>query len=425
MSGNAAQWKERAIAEVERSRDELIELCCRLIRFPSENPPGDSTPITQYIADYLQEYGIESEWHEAAPSMWNLIARIGGGGGDGKKLIYCGHTDVVPAGDRSKWEFDPFAGEVKDGWILGRGASDMKGGLAGLIFAAAVLKRLNVPLPGELCLAIVPDEETGGELGVPWILERGLIQGDGCLIAEPSSPLHPTLGQKGACWFRVTVKGTPAHGSLGPLAGRNAIVDALKAIDRIRTVWNYPVRIPREMEDIIAISKANLQEDGEEQFADVFDHISVNIGTIQGGTKSNVVPDTCAFEVDCRLPFGVTRDEVLGYIRGELNVLGIDYELETFGMKSHANYTDPADPVCRAIVDNISHVTGAGDRAYGVLQWASSDARHFREYNIPVLQYGPAYLPSIHNFNEKVLAEDVIRCAKVYAAAAIDFLYEN
>jgi succinyl-diaminopimelate desuccinylase len=414
--------KDQAIAAVEANKDELIDLCCRLIRFPSENPPGDSTPISRFISEYLAKYGVDTEWHEAGPNMWNLISRIGRQDG-GKTLIYCGHTDVVPAGDRAKWEFDPFCGQVKDGWILGRGASDMKGGLAGLIFAAAMLKRLGIELPGQLVLAIVPDEETGGELGVPWILERKLITGDGCLIAEPSSPLHPTIGQKGACWFRLTVRGTPAHGSLAPIAGSNAILDAIRAIECIRKVWDYPVNIPEEMKPIIEISKIYMEENERDIYKEILERISVNIGTIHGGTKSNVVPDSCTVEVDCRLPFGVTREEVMSFVRGQLDALNIDYEIEPFGFMSHANYTAPEDPVCRAIVDNISYVTG--ERAYGVLQWASSDARHFRDYNIPVLQYGPAYLPSIHNFNEKVLAEDVIRCAKVYAAAAIDFLYEK
>ncbi len=414
--------KDQAIAAVEANRQELIELVCRLIQFPSENPPGDSTPISQYIADYLGTFGIETDWHEAAPNMWNLISRIGQPNKD-NTLIYCGHTDVVPAGDRAKWEFDPFSGKVQDGWILGRGASDMKGGLAGIIFAMTILKRLNIELPGELVLAIVPDEETGGELGVPWLLERKLIAGQGCMIAEPSSPLHPTLGQKGACWFRVTVKGTPAHGSLAPIAGKSAILDAIRAIEAIRKVWDYKVNIPEQMKPIIEISRVYMEENERIEYKEILERISVNIGTIHGGTKSNVVADTCTVEVDCRLPFGITGDEVLAFVHSELKALDIDYELETFGFRSNANYTDPQDPVCRAIVDNISYVTG--DRAYGVLQWASSDARHFRDYHIPVLQYGPAYLPSIHNFNEKVLVEDVIRCAKVYAAAAIDFLNQS
>ncbi|WP_409274089.1 M20 family metallopeptidase [Neobacillus sp. SCS-31] len=417
------ELKQRLIEEVEARKDELIELCSSLIQIPSENPPGDSTEISQFIDGYLRQYGLETEWHESADKMFNLISSIGQE--EGKHLIYCGHTDVVPAGDLSKWDFNPFSGEVKDGWLLGRGASDMKAGLGGILFAFALLKRLNVELPGKLTLAIVPDEETGGEFGVPWLLEKGLVKGDGALIAEPSSPLNPTIGQKGSYWFELEVFGTPGHGSLSPVAGGNAIVDAIAAIEKIRSLWDIKITIPEDVKELIEVSQRYMREVEEERekFQPVLERITVNIGTIQGGTKSNVIPESCKVQVDCRLPFGITQDEVTAYLKKELDALGIRYKIHQFGFRSNANHTSAEDPVCRSIVDNISLVTG--ENAYGVMQWASSDARHFREYNIPVLQYGPAYLPSIHGYNEKVQVEDIVRCAKVYAAAVIDFLYEK
>lgn len=412
--------KQKLMDEVEARQDELIELCSQLIKIPSENPPGDSTEISQFITDYLSQFGLETNWHESAHKMFNLVSTIGNG--NGKELIYCGHTDVVPAGDLSKWDFDPFSGEVKDGWLLGRGASDMKAGLGGLIFVFALLKKLEIDLPGKLTLAIVPDEETGGEFGVPWLLEKGIIHGDGCLIAEPSSPLNPTIGQKGSYWFELEVFGVPGHGSLSPIAGNNAITDAIAAIEKIRKLWEIDIKLPDEVQPLIDVSKRYMREieKDREKFQPVLERITVNIGTIHGGTKSNVIPESCKVQVDCRLPFGVTRDEVTSFLRKELDELGIRYEIHPFGFRSHANYTSADDPVCKAIVDNISHVTGK--EAYGVMQWASSDARHFRDHHIPVLQYGPAYLPSIHGYNEKVRVEDIVRCAKVYIAAVIDFL---
>lgn len=416
--------KQMLVAEVEARKEELIELCSSLIQIPSENPPGDSTEITEFIANYLSQYGLESERHESSEKMYNLISSIGEEG-QGKHLIYCGHTDVVPAGDLSKWDFNPFSGEVKDGWLLGRGASDMKAGLGGLIFAFGLLKRLNVQLPGKLTLAIVPDEETGGEYGVPWLLENGLIKGEGALIAEPSSPLNPTIGQKGSYWFELEVFGVPGHGSLSPLAGNNAITDAIAAIEKIRALWELEIEIPEETRGLIEVSKRYMREveKDREKFQPVLEKITCNVGTIQGGTKSNVIPESCKVQIDCRLPFGVTHDFVTSYLQKNLDGLGIRYKIRPFGFRSHANYTAADDPVCRAIVDNISYVTGK--ESYGVMQWASSDARHFRDHNIPVLQYGPAYLPSIHGYNEKVRVEDIVRCAKVYIAAVIDFLNEK
>ncbi|AOV08720.1 M20 family metallopeptidase [Sporosarcina ureilytica] len=417
------QLKDLLVSEVEKNQDELITLIGDLIKIPSENPPGDSTEISQFIEKYLNQFDVPVEWHESTDKMYNLISKIGDT--NGKRLIYCGHTDVVPAGDLSKWSFNPFFGEVVDGWMLGRGASDMKAGLGGLIFTISLLKRLNIELPGELILAIVPDEETGGEYGVPWLLENNLLEGDGCLIAEPSSPYNPTIGQKGSYWFELTVYGVPGHGSLSPLAGNNAITDAIAAIEKIRELWNVEVNIPKEAQPLIDISKKYMREVETDRiaFQPVLDHITVNIGTIQGGTKSNVIPEKCTVEVDCRLPFGVTHDEVTDYLTKSFEELGINYEMKMFGFQSTANYTDAQDPVCQAIVDNITYVTN--HEAYGVMQWASSDARHFRDHNIPVLQYGPAYLPSIHGYDEKVHVSDIIRCAKVYVAAAVDYLYEE
>ncbi|WP_096437362.1 M20 family metallopeptidase [Alteribacter populi] len=415
---NLDNVEQRINSYIEEHSSDLVELCSKLIQFNSENPPGDSVPINKFIETFLKEVNVEMEWHKAGDNMWNLTSSIGSK--KGKKLIFCGHTDVVPAGDRNKWEFDPFSGEVKDGWILGRGASDMKGGLAGLVFTTYVLSRLDIELDGELILAIVPDEETGGELGVPWLLNNNLISADGCIIAEPSSPLNPTIGQKGSCWFQLHVYGTQAHGSLAPLAGDNAILHAMKAIEKINKVWDVNVSIPLEAQRLIDVSKEYMKENERSQFIDILEKISVNIGTIHGGTKSNVVPDQCTIEVDCRIPFGITHQDVLNFVKKELNHMEIDYDIEPFGFKSNANYTSPENPVCEAVMDSIGKVTN--QPAYGVMQWASSDARHFRTHHIPVLQYGPAYLPSIHNFNEKVKVEDVIRCAKVYAMTALNYL---
>ena len=415
--------KAQLLEAVEKHQDELIAFCSRLIQIPSVNPPGDTTEITAFIENYLQDVGITYQKYEAADKMFNLVASIGSS--EGKELVYCGHTDVVPVGDLSKWEFDPFSGEVKDGWMLGRGASDMKAGLAGIIFATKLLKKLNIELPGKLTLAIVPDEETGGEFGVPWLLERGFVQGDGCLIAEPSSPLNPTIGQKGSYWFELEVRGEPGHGSLSPLAGKNAIVDAIRAIQEIRTLWDLEITIPEEVLPLIEVSKKYMREVEKDRlkYQEVLEKITVNIGTIEGGTKSNVIPDYCKVQVDCRLPFGITQEEVTEILKHKLDGLAIDYSIKRFGFKSVANYTPAENPVCQSIVENISFVTG--QEAYGVMQWASSDARHFRQYNIPVLQYGPAYLPSIHGYNEKVRVEDIVRCAKVYITAAVDFLYQK
>ncbi|MDU7476811.1 MAG: ArgE/DapE family deacylase [Paenibacillus macerans] len=415
-------WKTKVLEEIDARQDELLELCSKLIQFPTENPPGDSREISAFIIDYLHRAGISTDIHAATEQMLNLVSKYKPASSNGrKKLIFCGHTDVVPAGDLDRWDFDPFSGEIRDGYMLGRGASDMKGGLAGLIFATALLAKLGVPLQGDLSLLIVPDEETGGHLGVPWVLERGLITGTAAVIAEPSGPLNPTIGQKGSCWFEFTVEGTPGHGSLSPIVGESAIVKAAKGIEALQRLWDIEPKIPDEVKEIIEISKEYAKErEGQGLAHQVFDHVTVNIGTIQGGTKVNVVADRCTVQVDSRVPFGVDYREVMERAHSLLLGAGIETEIKPFGFQGNANWTPPEEPVVRHLVDSISEVSG--EEAYGVLQWASSDARHFRTHQIPVLQYGPAELSTIHNFNEKAPVWQIIQCAKVYALTALKYL---
>ncbi|MFD2411156.1 M20 family metallopeptidase [Paenibacillus rhizoplanae] len=417
-------WKSKVLEAIDAGQEELLALCSQLIRYPSENPPGDSREISAYIIGYLKEAGIDTAIYPATETMFNLVSTLGAGAEErtGKKLIYCGHTDVVPAGDRSRWDFDPFSGDIVDGYLLGRGASDMKAGLAGLIYVTALLSKLGVPLKGDLSLLIVPDEETGGHLGVPWVLERGLITGTAAVIAEPSGPLNPTIGQKGSCWFEFTVEGTPGHGSLSPVVGDSAIVKAAKGIEALQRLWDIKVDIPEEVQDIIRISQDYVKGSEEEDSLayQVFDHVTVNIGTIQGGTKVNVVADRCTIQVDSRVPFGVDYRDVLDRARSLLLEAGIESEVKGFGFQGNANWTSNEEPVVKDLVESICEVSG--EEAYGVLQWASSDARHFRTHNIPVLQYGPAELSTIHNFNEKAPVWQIIQCAKVYALTALKYL---
>lgn len=417
-------WKTKVLDAIDEQQEELLELCSQLIRFPSENPPGDSRDISAFIIDYLKQAGLDTSIHAATDTMLNLVTTLETTAEQtsDRKLIFCGHTDVVPAGDRSRWDFDPFSGEIKDGYMLGRGASDMKGGLAGLIFAVALLAKLGVPLRGDLALLIVPDEETGGHLGVPWVLERGLVTGTAAVIAEPSGPQNPTIGQKGSCWFEFTVEGTPGHGSLQPVVGDSAIVKAAKGIEALQRLWDIKADIPEEVKEIIRISQDYVKQ--REEYGNVayqvFDHVTVNIGTIQGGTKVNVVADRCTIQVDSRVPFGVDYRDVLDRARSLLLEAGIESEVKGFGFQGNANWTSSDEEVVKDLVACIGEVSG--EEAYGVLQWASSDARHFRDHQIPVLQYGPAELSTIHNFNEKAPVWQILQCAKVYALTALKYL---
>ena len=414
-----ASLKSQLLRQIDRRRDELIGLTGDLLRFDTENPPGNSRPITEYIARYLGDAGIRAGIHTAPGDHCNLLAELEAPR-PGKRLLFCGHTDVVPAGDPARWDFPPTAGDVVDGYLRGRGASDMKAGVAGLLFAANLLNQMKDRLAGSIGLVVVDDEETGGEHGAQWVLAQGLVRGDGCIIAEPSGPLNPTIGQKGACWFEVTFFGAPAHGSLAPLAGENAILKACVAAQQLQKLFRMPVQVPSDLAETMAVSKAHLAEEGRGDVAAILDHVSVNVGVIHGGTKTNIVPDRCILEVDARVPFGLSHHNVMAEARRLLDALGHRYEIRPIKFQGTPNYSSPQDRVVLALLRAVQEVRGGNP--VGVLQWATSDARWFRDHGIPVLQYGPAELGTIHAWNERVKVEDVVACAQVYAVAAVNFL---
>ncbi len=418
MSDRSA-LKQHLFREIDRRQDELVQLLQVLLQFNTENPPGNSRPIAEYIASYLSQAGVVSNLHAAPGDHYNLTADIETGRA-GKRLLFCGHTDVVPAGDPSRWSFPPFVGDVSEGFVRGRGASDMKGGLAAFLFAALLLKEFEDQLAGSIGLVVVDDEEAGGEYGARWLLAQGAVQGDGCIIAEPSGPLNPTIGQKGSCWFEVSFTGIPAHGSLAPLAGESAIVKAAAAVQQLQKLHAMPVKPPQDIAEALAASKAYLRLEGRAPVADILDHVSVNVGVVQGGTKTNVVPDHCSIQVDSRVPFGLTHEDVMAEARRLLDQLGYAYQVRPLGFWGAANYTRPDDPVVAALLQGIRDARGGSP--YGVLQWASSDARHFRAHGIPVLQYGPAELATIHSWDERVRVTDLVAAAKTYSATAVEYL---
>jgi succinyl-diaminopimelate desuccinylase len=416
-------WEDTLLAAVDERADELLGLAGDLIRIPSENPPGEAGEIGGFIARYLAERGLATSTHDAGDGQLNVVARAPRPAGSADRhLVLCGHADVVPVGDRSRWDFDPFAGDVVDGYIRGRGASDMKAGLAGILFVAGLLAEHKVPLGGELTVLSVPDEETGGVAGVPWVLDQGIIQGaTAAVIAEPSGPANPTIGQKGSCQFEVHLTGEPGHGSLAPMSGQSAIVTATRAIEALQGLFEMrPEPLPADLREAVAVSKRYVATREQGEFGAAFDHATINIGTIAGGTAINVVADRCVFTVDSRVPFGLTRDGVLAQARRLLDEAGIQAEFVERGSRSEANWTPPTDPIVATLVGAVTDVVDPD--AYGVLQWATSDARWFRRAGVPVLQYGPAYLPSIHGFNERAPVEQVINAAKVYALTAVRYL---
>ena len=395
--------------------EEVIELASRLIKIPSVNPPGDTSEIAAFVKNYLEEEGVTVELCEPAEKRVNLIAEIGEGESN-RVLVLNGHLDVVPIGERSRWSFDPFSGEVRDGYLLGRGASDMKGGLAGIIYAFKRLIKFEDQLRGRLKLVCVADEETGGTYGASYLVEKGKALGSSVLIAEPTGMNLINVGEKGAVWAKIIVKGVPGHGSLSPFIGDNAIVKSTNLIRELMKLTEMRAELPRDLLDVADYSRNLLERFVSREAGKAIDHPTINFGIIRGGTKVNIIPDRCELEIDVRIPIGLSAADVTSRIRRIVEKYG---EVE-FVNVGEPNYTPPNSEIVRIVKKNVREIVGIEPRPF--LEWASSDARHFRRANIPTIHYGPAEMEGIHGYNERVKVEDLINAAKVYLGVAIDYL---
>ena len=178
-------------------KKELLDLTTRLVQTPTENPPGNEKVAAKFLKPILSRMGFKIKAILSPKGRWNLIAEKRWGRG-GRTLIFNGHLDVVPAGDSSQWKYPPFQGKLANGRIFGRGASDMKSGIASFIHALSMIERSKIHLhQGAVILHLVSDEESHGNQGMGFITQKGGIEGDAVLVGEPTD-LQPVIAHKGA-----------------------------------------------------------------------------------------------------------------------------------------------------------------------------------------------------------------------------------
>ncbi|MFO7943102.1 MAG: ArgE/DapE family deacylase [Anaerolineales bacterium] len=408
---------------IDEIREEIIELCSKMVKIPSENPPGDMSEIATFLQGYLEDQGLTVKKFEPEKGRISLVSEIGNH--KGPSLILNGHMDVVPVGDKERWDFPPFSGERRDGKILGRGSTDMKGGLTSLITACIAMHRCIDEIPGSIILTMVPDEETGGEHGTSWLIDRGEVKGEACIVGEPGSLDKTYVGEKGACWLKLSTNGVPAHGSL-PILGENAIEKLAPAIPLIQEIEHEKVDVPASIQKIIQFSKeffmdtAKGKMGSDHNVGDVLDHHTVNIGVVSGGSKINMVPESCTAEVDIRIPPGGSSKEVEDQILELLAKENLDVRCERM-MASDPNYTRPSERIYSLLAQNVKQVTGSDLQP--LFATGFTDGRFFRLSGIPTLNYGPGDVSYIHGFNEYIKAKDIITATKVISNTIIDYLF--
>jgi succinyl-diaminopimelate desuccinylase len=370
-------------------RDRLIGRLQTLVRAASENPPGQEAEAGKLAAELCREAGAEVEVHERTPGRPNVVARWGTG--DGPVVGFCSHIDVVPAGDRALWDVDPYAAEIRDGSMLGRGSSDAKGPIAAALEAVEML-RASDTLPGTLELELVADEETMGFYGAGFLVDQGLIRPDLAIVGEPTS-LRVVLAQRGASWLRIKTRGQAAHGS-APERGRSAI---------------------KHMAEIVL----QLEESLPDITHPVVGGPSINVGTIRGGEKVNIVPAGCEIQVDRRTIPEESRDGVLASVSAAIDrakerfpEIDATIELDSFGDPFEVQ----ADSrVVAALSAAIEQATGAPAEMMGFR--GASDARFLSEAGADVVVCGPGDLGVAHTAAEYIDLAELERGAVAYALA--------
>ena len=269
-------------------------------------------------------------------------------------------------------------------------------------------------------LHIVSDEEAGGK-GTRWLCDNGYADGaQACLIAEPTSYDNIEIGQKGGLHLKLIAHGTPAHGSLGNYKGDNAILKLGRVLQHVNELTAVPGHYAENQKQALANSRLICERANSNGAADAIDHLTCNPGIITGGNKINMVPDYCECLCDCRLPIGIRHEDIEAAVKkmiADSGETGIEYVLE---YHSEANFTDYDAPIVRMVHKNAEAIWGR--TVLPAYQWASSDAKYYRNLGIQTIQYGPANCEGIHGYNEDVDIEDVIHAAEIYMLSFCELL---
>jgi acetylornithine deacetylase/succinyl-diaminopimelate desuccinylase-like protein len=407
---HAGAPKNMPIQILNEIEQEITRFLSDLIRINTTNPPGNETAAANFIAQYLSKDGFKSEIIESAPGRGSVITRLEGSG-EKPSLLLLSHLDVVAA-NPTEWTADPFDGTVKDGYVYGRGAYDMKGMTAVEVLTLLLLKRNNVSLKGDVVLAATADEEKGGEEGAGYLLAHHrekvwcpyvLNEGGGLAIPQKSSNVYPVqTAEKGILWFRIRAKGTPGHGSTPNMAD-NAIVRMNKVIEKIGNYEPETVYVPTLKQFLSEVANHNpeLNETfsrllgNPKQSEKILDELAktnralaeeirprtkmtITPTIIHGGVKENIIPSDCEAVFDCRVLPGQSVDETLSEIKSLVNDVGMDKLSFEIIQMHDGNESTTQTPLYGAI-NSVLKEFEPGCGITPTLTTGGTDSRFFRE----------------------------------------------
>jgi succinyl-diaminopimelate desuccinylase len=413
---------DRALAAVDAAADEIVDFTRELIRVPTVNPPGDGyAECAELIGRRLAACGFETHYvaaegrpeHTTRHPRINVIGRRRGR--SERPLVHLnGHIDVVPAG--AGWTRDPFAGVLDDGRIYGRGACDMKAGLAAAVYAAEAVRRAGIELNGSVEISGTVDEESGGFAGMALLAQRGYISADRTdfvVIPEPLDVDRICVGHRGVYWFELAIHGRIAHGSM-PFHGVSAIDHMGIVLDRMRRDL-----MPRvaERSTAMPVVPAGAR------------YATLNVNGIDGGQpvdgiQTPCVADRCRAVFDRRFlieeGFELTRREIVELLDQIADdVPGFLYEIRDL-MVVHPVCTPADSPLIGVLDRGVQRVLG---RSAGLVASPGTyDHKHVARIAgiANCVAYGPGLLELAHKPDEWCSVNDLVNATKVLALALID-----
>jgi len=373
----------------------LIATCQELIRINTENPPGNENALVDYCKDKLSDLGAEIEIIRHSANRSSLIAKWEGPN-KGKQILIACHADTVPVGRRESWQRDPFSAEVNEDRIIGRGASDMKSGIAVVLSALKVIKSKKTK--NTIVFVLTADEECDG-IGVISILDpRYGISPDFVMVPEPTEN-NIAIAEKGTLWVELQVRGTSGHAAT-PNIGENAIQKMTKLV--------------------MGFQFSNF----ETAYHSLLGNFSSCITTIQGGEKINIIPDLCKSTFDMRILPGQSIDAIMTSIEKQANAILGKNDFQNLKIKALLK-RNPIESKRESIYVNkvIEIVTQIKKdvKIIGV-PYFSDAAILVSHYNVPFVICGPGSIIKMHADEEYVEIQNMIDSYKIYRSLLESFL---
>lgn len=404
---------------VKEDEEKIITLFARLVQCQTPSPPGDTRQAMKLVKEYLDAEGLAYKNVDYSETMPNLLSSVKMDQ-DGRHLMLNGHLDVLPAGNEPGWTDSPWNGKIEDGRVWGRGTSDMKAGVTALMFAYTYLNRLRDQLKGRVSLSLVSDEETGFGRGTGYMFEQieSEMEADCVLTAEPSGPEAICFSSKGYLHFSVRVA---TRGSISgyPNESKSAVRIAVDIIRDLDALESLHVQLPESLTRLLADPEWCQRHDElmGEGAAALQPLITVNVGTINGGSSASVISPDCSFSVSVVIPVGAdpypvlaTAQEIINrYPEAELVLEGIDT----------ADVSAP-DGELAVILQNIIQGLGRPKPEF-TPSIAISDCRYWRYRGTPAYWYGPDG-PDCSAANESVSIEELLHVVRTIALAAAKYL---